>query len=75
MSMKSDWEHMVESELVAEYVESDHIVQIAYAMADGRINEAKKEMAHFCETYYEKRICFRYRNDEYYALESASRRK
>ena len=75
MSMKSDWEHMVESELVAEYVENDHIVQIAYAMADGRINEAKKEMAHFCETYYEKRICFRYRNDEYYALESASRRK
>ena len=35
MSMKSDWEHMVESELVAEYVESDHIVQITYAMADG----------------------------------------
>jgi len=27
------------------------------------------------ETYYEKRISFRYCDDEYYALESASRRK
>ena len=75
VAMKGDWEHMGESELVEEYFESDHIVQLAYAMADGRINDAIKVMAHFWETYYEKRISFRYCDDEYYALESASRRK
>ena len=75
MAMKGDWERMVVSELVEQYFESDHIVQLAYAIADGRINDAIKVMAHFWETYYEKRISFRYCDDEYYALESASHRK
>ena len=72
MAMRTDWEQMVESELVAEYFENDHIVQIACAMADGRINDTRKMMAHF---YYEKRISFRYVADEYYTLESDSHRK
>ena len=66
---------MGESELVEEYFESDHIVQLAFAFADGQINDAEKVMAHFLETYYEKRISFRYWDDEYYALERASRKK
>ena len=66
---------MGESELVEEYFESDHIVQLAFAFADGRINDAAKVMAHFLETYYDKRISFRYRDNEYYALECAASRK
>ena len=75
MTTKGDWEQMGESELVEEYFESDHIVQLAFAFADGRINDAEKVMAHFLETYYEKRISFWYWDDEYYALERASRKK
>ena len=38
---------MGESELVEQYFESDHIVQLAFAFADGRINDAEKVTAHF----------------------------
>ena len=43
MATKGDWEQMGELELVEEYFESDHIVLLAFAFADGQINDAKKD--------------------------------